>query len=773
MNMKRIFCCWVIVCSCLTLMAQTLSGRLTDETGQPVPYANIVLLSLPDSAFVAGTISDEQGAFSLANTSDGKILCRISSVGYQTIYREGRGNVDLGVVGMQPDTRLLGEVVVKGNRPSYKLTAEGLQTHVQGTVLSKMGTAEDVLKHIPGLQKKNNAYEVFGKGSPIIYVNGRLLRDLSELDQLKSEDIKNVELITHPGARYDASVKAVVKITTRPVNGEGFGFDVRSSYNQWEYAGFVEQLNWNYRRNQLDVFGTVYYGKSKRYDESRLTQDVHADTLWHQDNYQLAKTDQQGFTHIAGVNYAFDENNSMGVKYTLKANPDARYHTLFNSDIYADGVHDDHLANDIRATAYYRPSHSVNAYYKGKVGKTEIDFNADYLFDKNGDRTMQREESSNKEDRIVTSTNTLRSELFAAKLVLSRPLLGGTITAGAEYSHTDRQDDYINPEGYVPTLFCKLKEQNISPFVEYSYLTPIGQLSVGGRYEWVDFDYYEDGRHVEGQSRNFGNFFPSVSLGSELGEVQLQLGYAAKTRRPSYQQLSNNVMYANRFTLQSGNPLLKHEVIHQVSLMGAWKFMQFSVDYTDRRDAIIYWGEQVEDNPAITLISFKNLHSLKSASAFLSLAPKFGIWSPQLSVGVQKQWLDLTTAHGVLQMNKPIWMGAFNQAFNFNRGWVVSVDMNYRSKGDMENGSETKNVFYVDAGVTKFFWNDKLSVKLSGTDLFHGIKSGNHLYYNRATSLQINKYDSRKVTLTVRYKFNVARTKYKGSGAGESEKERL
>ena len=90
----------------------------------------------------------------------------------------------------------LGEVVVKGNRPSYKLTSEGLQTHVQGTVLSIMGTAEDVLKHIPGLQKKNDVYEVFGKGSPIIYVNGRLLRDLSELDQLKSEDIKNVELIT-------------------------------------------------------------------------------------------------------------------------------------------------------------------------------------------------------------------------------------------------------------------------------------------------------------------------------------------------------------------------------------------------------------------------------------------------------------------------------------------------------------------------------------------------------------------------------------------------
>lgn len=104
----------------------------------------------------------------------------------------------------------------------------------------------------------------------------------------------------------------------------------------------------------------------------------------------------------------------------------------------------------------------------------------------------------------------MRSELFAAKLVLSRPLLGGNVMIGAEYSHTERQDDYVNPEGYVPTSFSKLKEQNISPFLEYSRNTPIGQLSVGGRYEWVNFDYYEDGKYMEGQSRNFSNFFPSV-----------------------------------------------------------------------------------------------------------------------------------------------------------------------------------------------------------------------------------------------------------------------
>ena len=105
---------------------------------------------------------------------------------------------------------------------------------------------------------------------------------------------------------------------------------------------------------------------------------------------------------------------------------------------------------------------------------------------------------------------------------------------------------------------------------------------------------------------------------------------------------------------------------------------------------------------------------------------------------------------------------------------MASVEMNYQSKGNMENCSETKNNFLCGCpGLQSSFWGDRMSVKLSGTDLFHGMKSGNRMYYNRASSLQINNYDSRKVMLTVRYKFNATRNKYKGSGAGESEKERL
>ena len=101
----------------------------------------------------------------------------------------------------------LGEIVVNGNVPIYKLTHEGVRINVSGTALSQVGTADDVIRHIPGMYKvDNDKYNLFGNGEPVFYIDGRLVKDNTELSQLKSQDIAGITLITNPGAKYDASV---------------------------------------------------------------------------------------------------------------------------------------------------------------------------------------------------------------------------------------------------------------------------------------------------------------------------------------------------------------------------------------------------------------------------------------------------------------------------------------------------------------------------------------------------------------------------------------
>ena len=342
----------------MRVSAQTVKGKLVDESNHPLPYANVVLLSLPDSAFVSGTISGEDGLFKLEATSVNQIV-KISSIGYKTVYKPTTP-ANMGIVQLVSDVRMLGEVVVKANLPVTRIKNDALETNVQGTVLSKAGTAEDVLAHIPGLQKKADGFEVLGKGSPLIYINGRKLRDIAELDQLTSEEIKSVEVVRNPGARYDATVGAVVRIRTVKRQGDGFGVSLRSSYDQSQNSDFVEQADVNYRHNGLDVFAMVRFDKTTSLQNDILEQTAFTDTIWTQKNYQHSNTDSRSIDGRIGFNYDFNEYHSIGVRYDLSNALHTDMFTAFDSEIQADGLPYDILYSTIAADAKSQPEHQLN-----------------------------------------------------------------------------------------------------------------------------------------------------------------------------------------------------------------------------------------------------------------------------------------------------------------------------------------------------------------------------------------------------------------------------
>lgn len=573
---------------------------------------------------------------------------------------------------------------MKSQLPVTRLGDEGLITNVEGSVLSRMGTANDVLARIPGLQRKKDGFEVFGKGTPLIYINGRKLRDKEELAQLSSEDIKSVEVIHNPGARYDASVGAVVRIRTVKRQGDGFGFRLSGDYNQSENTDLNGQADVNYRHGGLDVLSS---------------------------------------------------------------------------------------ATSMRSDA--KPTHSLNAYYAGKIGKGELEWDADYYSSDNTDRSQNLENSAEHDDRTVTSENVVSNKLAATKLSFTHPLWGGSASVGGEYTFTDRHDDYINPEGYVPTSYSRIREHNLAAYVQYSHPLPFGQVSAGVRYEHVDFDYFDNGTFMPGQSRTYDNLFPNVSLSGQLGKVQFQLSYAARTQRPSYSQLSNNVLYANRFTWQTGNPRLKPTITHDITAVAMWRFVQAMVSYKLNRDYIFYWGTTVEGQSAVTLLNRINHGRLPQLTVFVSASPTIGPWNLNVGAGMLKQWLTMTAAGEERRYNKPVFMAQWNNVFNLPAGFVVNADFNYQSRGNVQN-LEMKDEHYVlNIGVRKSLLNDALSLELRGNDLLHRMKDGTLMYFERAMMYDKSWSDTRSVTLTVRYKFNTARSKYRGTGAGHDAKGRM
>ena len=458
--MKRLILFSMMCLVAIASTAQNISGRVIDEQAQPMPFANVVLVNRSDSAFIAGAVTKDDGTFSI-NTDKQDGLLKVSSIGYITKYIDARqGNV--GDIQMQPDTQMLGEVVVKGHVPQFQMGSEGLQTNVENTILSKLGTANDVLAHIPGLQKNGDDYSVFGKGTPIFYINGRLVRNQRELDQLKSENIKSIVLVTSPGPRYDASVRAVVKIKTKLPQGEGFSFDNRLVYGQSENADLIEQLNINYRHRGLDAFGMLYFSSSEGFNRADIEQDIQADTIWHQSNTNDYNYRHKWLGGEAGLNYVINDENSIGFRYNIYQQLNTDEYDTFTSILTANGKPYDKLNNSSTFQNRATPMHSANVYYNGVLGKTTIDFNADW---KQTDKTYNSAYTETSEDfgnRLLNTSSHIKNRLYAAKLVVGHQLLGGNLDIGGEYTNTHRNDDYVNPEGYLSSNFIELKDQNMA-----------------------------------------------------------------------------------------------------------------------------------------------------------------------------------------------------------------------------------------------------------------------------------------------------------------------
>lgn len=769
--MKRIFFTLMMaVMAVMTVAASAFTGRVVDETGLPATFANVVLMNAPDSTFIAGTTTDANGAFTLTGTAARPIV-KISYLGYQTRVLDAAGS-DLGTIALEPEATVLGEVVVKGQRPAFKLTTEGLKTDVENTLLSKVGSAKAVLENLPGVQKTKDGIQVFGKGTPLIYINGRKLQNQTELDQISSEDIQSVELITNPGAKYDATVEAVILIKTKRPQGEGFSFNTQASYYAAERPDLDLGTNWNFRHKGLDVFGSVWYndGRSKQDDDVIL--DVKADTLWHIDELMDIKSHYNSLYTSIGTNYIFNDNHSAGFRYYTKAHFLDRTSGTFTADVIANGQFYDHLDNSLYESTRHNMPHTLNAYYDGKVGKTYIDFNTDYVFFKNRETHYNDEVSQEQQSRTVTSYSVVRNQLCATKLVLSWNLWGGNLEVGTEFDHTRRNDEYINLEQIVPTSFTEQCENNYILFAEYAHPLPFGQMKVGLRNENVTTNYYNQGIRIAEQSRSYHHLFPSVGFMATVGPVQLIANYAAKIKRPYYHELSSSVTYANRFTWQSGNPMLKPSIRHEASLMAMYRWVTLMLNYKHTDDQIVNVGREVPDSESTTWLYRENVDNEDAVMLMVTLCPRFGLYQPSLTMGMMKEWIKIPSPAGVISPERPIWIAQFNNNFRLTPTLTVSADFSFTSKGNQENISLTKARYRLDLSVTKSFLGDHLSVMVKGHNL---LNSQEHvrLNYGARTLWQNSRNDSREVEFTVRYKFNAAQSKYKGTGAGASEKERL
>ena len=766
----------MMIVECIHKTDRHLTGTIVDEQGQPVAYANVSVLNPADSTLLCGGVSNESGYFAVPIEQD-KVLARISCIGYKTIYKLC-DKPEVGTVRMHPDNYIIKGVVVQGERPKVQLQGNSLMMNVEGTVMERLGTAEDVLSRVPTISKKGEGYEILGKGAPQIYLNNRKLTDLNELRNIQSDFIRTVEVIQNPGARYDASVNAVIIIRTKRAAGEGLGVELSSWSRKGHGFANNERINLTFRTGKLELFANLFGAYNKRWEKGEFEQTVFADTLWVITNKQKDKVYNPFLEGRFGFNYQLNDNNSFGGFYQNTYDY-VKTWSDYDDDLQANGNMYDRLQNSSVNRAEGAPKHQVNLYYTGKIGKLAIDFNADYTYRDQRNRNQQQELSDEYDDRDVNTYALTRSRLMAEKLFVTHPIGKGQIEVGEEYTNTRWNSSFENVEGYIANSNNEQHEQTIAPFMELRQQIGRLQLAAGLRYEHVTSEYFVGGIRRDDQSRTYNDFFPSVSLSTSVKKVQLSFSYAKRTRRPSYWQLSSDVIYENRLNMQTGNPYLKPVKYHNVNAIAMWKWLYLNVNFSHCVDPILYTAGSLENDSKVNLVTHKNYDYADWITITLGAQKNVKLghevtWTPQYNISLMKPWLKAEFLGEQKSFNRPMLSLQLGNIVTLPHDWLVQADFNVHTHGDTGSNANfdcTNPILSLD--VSKDFFKRRLNIKLSGNDLFNGAINRFTLYSNRMMFRKMEDNDSRCVTLSLRYRFNVTPSKYKGTGAGNAEKNRL
>ena len=743
-------------------------GHIVDESGQPIEFANI---SLYNEGFINGGVSNENGDFVIPCKAQ-RITLKVSYIGYKTVERNvSVGNV--GIITLQPETYMVKGVEVKGEIPQYKMTSGGMTVDVQHSILHDVGTADDLLSMLPLVKARNGKYEVLTKGEPEIYINNKKVRDPIELKQLKSADVKSVDIITAPGAKYNAEVNAVIRIKTLKTQGDGLSLMATTQTwknNKWNN---YDDLTLKYRTGGMEAYANVALDNGHYSNDQNIDQELHISKDLFNVHAELpVRSSWTQLDYQAGLSYDFNTDHSIGLSFSSQKN----FYNRFSSDMEQRYLKNGTFDGDVRLLTDIRekdkPVWELNTYYIGKIGKLGIDLNATWLRRESEDNNIQQELSQEYSNRTITTQTKDKNTMLAGKLVLDYPVWKGVLSGGSEATSTKSQGHNLNQENIIPESDTEMKEKNIAAFAEYELQLGQWHLNAGLRFEHVSADYTSFGIRQEEPSRTYNDWFPNLSAAWQKGKWGTQLSYSKRITRPPYNMLTSMVVYDSRILYEGGNPLLRPSVRHSIDFNLTYSWLTFVTGFTRENDFFTHVGNIYDEAKEIAIFQPDNFDHQDRVYATIVASPKLDFWQPQATLHYYQQMFDAERYGAPKKLNKPEFSARLQSWFVIDPTAKALLDISYTGSnhwGFMYRGSN----FMVNARLQKSFLKGQLSATLYANDIFRTAKNKVTTYYAIGQTAQDIYTYTQCVGLTLSYNFNASSSKYRGTGAGNEEKGRL
>jgi hypothetical protein len=783
-----------------SLFAQhTIKGKLVTETNNPVAFANVILLDTQDSTSVyKGTISEDNGEFLLEEIASNDYLLKVSFVGYEEYLQQISVNSDKKIrkITLKEGASNLDEVTINARKPKITRSIDRITFDVENSTLSR-GNSWDILRQTPGVIMSQGQLQV-RNSNVTVYINDRKVQlTESELQTLlqsySAENIKSIEVITNPPARYEAEGGAILNINTTSAISPGYKGSVEGNYTQGIVPKYQLGTSHYWKGDKLNVFANYTFSPRKeiKRDDSYINFSPNETfgQRWESDFERVTRSQAHNANVI--LDYDFDENNKLSFSSNLLFSPDKTFDNSVRTDISTQGntpfsnfitdsdvtTDDNNVALDLNYTHSFENGGNISAgaHYTKFDQEREQMVETDY-FSGNGEIV----------DNIAFNTEAIQDiNIFTAQIDLSTSLGKMAFESGLKLSSIDSESgiDFFDAES-LQDLYDNLSDEfhyDENVYAAYASASRDWEkwsAKLGLRGEYTDL-LGESISTDQLNSQEYFELFPTAYLQYRASDNHsFTLDYSRRIERPRYESLNPFRYFLNENDFNAGNPNLRAAISNNINLnytlLGQYFF---DVYYRDngRSPASLAF----QDNQSLTIRRLQaNLLESKSYGLSFSNGRSItGWWYAQLYAEIfhdETKFLAVESNNAEVTNEVDAALLQLYNGFTLSKDGTFSGNLTFLYVSDYIAGSYNFDPFStLSLGVRKTLWNNRAELSLNINDIFNDTNTRLTSQYLNQDNSYFAQEEMRYVQVGFKYNFGNFRLEDNQRSIDAAERDRL
>ena len=820
--MKKISTMLAALAITIASFAQTtgkISGTVQDGSQKIIESATISLLKAKDSSAFKFSVANKEGKFEFENIPEGKYLVSVTAVGHEKGYssifdiNSNNSSISLKTITLVPQEKGMAGVTITAKRPFIEQRIDKMVINVESSLTSAGSSALDVLEKSPGITvdkdgnislKGKQSVQVMMDGKPA-YLSGADL--VNYLRSLPSSAIDQIEIMTNPSAKYDASGNSgIINIKAKKNRQVGFNGSVTVNYQQGRYWKSNNSINLNYRVGKVNLFanGSVNRWNSfQRLDILRKYKDPDTKNIEAIFEQTSNMRNSNTFSNLKlGADYYLTNKTTLGIVTSGFINPGT--FTSDNTSYLKD--QNNTLDSIVHAESRQKENWkngSVNLNFRHQFDSTgrELTSDVDYITYKSASTQNFFNNTYDAYwkligDEVLQGDLPVKVDIYSAKVDYTQSIgKEAKLEAGVKssYVHTANDANYFNVENsgetidYRKTNHFIYKENINAAYVSINKQYKKIGVQLGLRYENTAYTGNQFGNPTRTDSsfkKAYGSLFPTAFFSYKANDNnQFALSFGRRIDRPAYQDLNPFLFFLDKFTYQAGNPFLKPQFTNNFELSHTFKnFLTTTINYSRTLDYMNETFEQEQDANGekgyATIVKRGNIGKRDAAGISISAQiPVVKWWNASLysnynynrfkgRLNGNGEYIDVDASNILFNVN--------NQ-FKFSKGWSGEISGFYRTKG-VDGQIIIQPLGQVSAGIGKQVLKNKGTIKFNVRDIFYTNKATGDMTFENTIAHFVNTRDSRVASLSFTYRFGKpikdAKQRRKSGGA-EDEQNRV